>query len=134
MSQQRHRATRSSDAGSGSRADVATPPSDLFELLNDDYSRTILRATVEESLSARELIDRCDASKPTVYRRLNRLDDAGLVETRMAYDPDGHHRQTYRATIDSVTVSVTGEGIETDVAVVDRRDDGRDAPVTPALD
>jgi DNA-binding transcriptional ArsR family regulator len=130
MSQLRQRAARPRDARSGSTADapqVTVPPDDLFELLNDDHVRRILRATRGEALPARELIDRCDASKPTVYRRLNRLEDAGLVTSRQTYDPDGHHRQTFRSTLEAVTVALTDDGIEADVATVDRRPDDRTA-------
>jgi len=131
MSQSPKPAARPVDPRSGATADdgptVTVPPDDLFELLNDDHVRRILRATRDEALPARELIDRCDASKPTVYRRLNRLADAGLVASRQAYDPDGHHRQTFRSTLDSVTVALTDDGLEADVETVDRSGDDRSA-------
>ena len=107
------------------RQAVDLPPSDLLELLDDEYARAILEHTAEEARSARELVSTLSASRATVYRRLNRLEDAGLVEHRTRYDPDGHHRKTFRATLDSVTVSLDGE-LRTEVTLVadaDRRAD-----------
>jgi predicted transcriptional regulator len=96
---------------------ASVPPTELFELLDDQYARTILEATREEALRARELIDRCEASKPTVYRRLNRLEDAGLVASRQAYDPDGHHCQVFRATFEAAVVDVGPDGIDAELSV-----------------
>jgi predicted transcriptional regulator len=94
---------------------VSVPPDDLFDLLDDQYARTILEATRDEARRARELIELCDASKPTVYRRLNRLEDAGLVTARQTYDPDGHHCQVFRATLDEIVVDVGPDGLRADV-------------------
>lgn len=75
-------------------------------LLEDEHARAILRHVSAESLSASELIDRCGASKATTYRRLDRLREAGLVESHKAIDLDGHHHEEYVATLARVTVSL----------------------------
>lgn len=77
-------------------ADCQSPDSPVvFELLDDELSWTIVTAVRETPKPARELVDECDASRPTVYRRLDRLETAGLLETRMELDPDGHHRKVF---------------------------------------
>jgi predicted transcriptional regulator len=83
----------------------------LLDLLDDEYARELLRLIADEARPARELIESSSASKPTVYRRLNRLEEAGLVATRTALDPDGHHHQVYRATIDEVRIALDDGGV-----------------------
>jgi len=84
---------------------------ELLELLDANYTQAILEAIRTEPKPAGALAEECDASRPTVYRRLNSLRDAGLVETGMAYDADGHHRTVFEATLESVTVDVDDEGL-----------------------
>jgi len=105
------------DPGGAGAPDLA--PTTLLELLDDEYARGILEATVEEAVPARELAERLDASRATVYRRLERLEEAGLVEPTMSYDADGYHRKVFRATLRSVTVTLDGGAVETSVDVTD---------------
>jgi DNA-binding transcriptional ArsR family regulator len=103
-------ATRSKPESTASRRpDVATgesiDPDELLAVLGDDYARRIVAALGDESLPARAIVDRLDASRPTVYRRLNRLEDAGVVASAMDYDPDGHHRRRFRVALDGLTLS-----------------------------
>jgi predicted transcriptional regulator len=100
----------------------ATPepaPADLLELLDADHTQTILAETRADPRSARALADACGASRATIYRRLNRLEDAGLVTSSMRYDADGHHRTVYEATLESVTVDVTDDGYALSIATSD---------------
>jgi DNA-binding transcriptional ArsR family regulator len=83
-------------------------PDELLSLLSDDHARSILEAVAEEGRPARIIAERLDLSRATVYRRLNRLEAAGLVDTRMAYHSEGHHRKHYRATLDEVRLSFDG--------------------------
>jgi DNA-binding transcriptional ArsR family regulator len=91
----------------------------LLELLDDDYARGILELTSESAVPARELAERLDASRATVYRRLERLEEAGLVEPTMAYDADGYHRKEFRATLRSATVTLDDGAVDTTVDVGD---------------
>ncbi|MFB6075046.1 MAG: ArsR/SmtB family transcription factor [Haloarculaceae archaeon] len=83
-------------------ADLAT----IADLLDDEYARAILAATSREAMSAEELSDACEASPPTVYRRLERLREADLVTARRELDPDGHHYEVFRARLSRVTVDL----------------------------
>lgn len=98
-------------------ADLA--PTTLLELLDDDYARGIIEATTDEAVPARRLAERLDASRSTVYRRLERLEEAGLVEPTMSYDADGYHRKVFRATLQSVTVTFGGGAVDASVDVTD---------------
>ncbi|MFB6102611.1 MAG: ArsR/SmtB family transcription factor [Haloplanus sp.] len=92
---------------------------EVLALLEDDYSRTILEAINTDARPACDLVDACDASRATVYRRLNRLEDAGLVTSRLTYDADGHHRTVFEATLDAVTVDLGDDGLALTVSTGD---------------
>ncbi|WP_255167882.1 winged helix-turn-helix domain-containing protein [Natrononativus amylolyticus] len=80
--------------------------SELFALLDDEYARTILTETSIEPMSASTLSDRCDASLPTVYRRLDRLRECDLISERTELAPDGNHYSVYEARLDRLELSL----------------------------
>lgn len=82
---------------------------DLVELLDDEHVRSILAATSAEPLSARELGDRCDVSVSTIYRRVDRLEDADLLRERTRPRPDGHHETVYVSALERFELTV-GDG------------------------
>lgn len=88
---------------------------ELLTLLGDDFTRDILATLGDESLPAREIADRADISRPTVYRRLNRLEDAGVVETTMSIHLDGKHRKQFQIVLDEVEISLVGDLVVVDV-------------------
>lgn len=73
-------------------------------LLDDEHVRTILTIISTQAMSAAELSERTDASLSTVYRRLERLEEAGLVAEGTRPRTDGHHDTVYRADLDELTV------------------------------
>lgn len=77
-------------------------------LLEDRTVRAILTETSQEPMSATALKNRCEASGPTIYRRLERLREADLVIEGTRPDPDGgHHRTVYEPNLERVTVELT---------------------------
>lgn len=94
-------------------------PATLIELLGDDHVREMLGAIRSESKAARTLAEECEASRSTVYRRLDRLQDAGLVSEEMSYDGAGHHRRTFRLAAEHVDIELGADGFEADVTVID---------------
>jgi len=95
-----------------SSEDLAT----VVSVLNDQYTREILVSTTDRALSAEQLIEQSDASRPTIYRRLRRLVDLDLLVERQELDPNGHHFKTYRARLDRVTIDLDADGFTTRVA------------------
>jgi predicted transcriptional regulator len=81
-------------------------PADVFALLDDEYARAILAATSQQSMSAPTLAEVCDASRPTVYRRIDRLKNHDFVEETIRPDGDGHHRREYTATFSELSVKL----------------------------
>lgn len=94
-------------------------PAALFALLDDEYARAILEATSTTPMSAPELAEALDASRPTVYRRIERLRSHDLLEESTELDADGHHRSTYRARLERVVVELADETFS---VRVDRRE------------
>jgi len=104
---------------------VADDPdlSTLVGLFDDEHVRTILAATSAEPLSAAALSERCGVSTSAVYRRVDRLVDADLLDERTRPRSDGHHDTVYVAAIerfelvvDDGDVDWTVDRTETDVA------------------
>ena len=90
---------------------------EMLSLLADDYVRSILDALTDGSKPATEIADHCDASTVTIYRRLDRLETAGLVAVETQIAPDGNHRAQYRARPASIAVSITETGLTGDLTV-----------------
>ena len=75
---------------------------ELLELLGDEYTRSVLRAVTDRSRTGPEIADAADVSKATVYRRLERLEEAGLVVSTQKLDPDGHHCKQFHAVVSGI--------------------------------
>lgn len=98
---------------------TSLPPCDeLLDVLADEHSREIIQTLSHTDKTAREIHTSVSSSRPTIYRRLNKLESLGVVKTTMIVDGDGHHRKQFQLTVDSiqlnlfdnlsVSVSVTG--------------------------
>jgi DNA-binding transcriptional ArsR family regulator len=77
-----------------------------LRVLDDDHAREIVRALAAGPACGRRLSRACSASRPTVYRRLDALEDAGLVTADLRLDADGHHRKRFRLARDRLTVTI----------------------------
>ena len=87
-------------------ADRSVDTEELLALLGDEYTRKILSTVGEESLPAREIANRSEISRATVYRRINRLEDVGVVEEVMSIHPEGQHRREFRIAHDRIELSL----------------------------
>lgn len=92
----------------------------ICSVLDDEFTREVLEAVAAEEKTVRELTADCDASRTTIYRRLDRLEDAGLVDVEMTYDSDGHHRRRYRARRSTLTLALDGDGLSVRIATETR--------------
>jgi len=86
--------------------DAAT---EVFSVLDDEYSRAILEATRRGPKSGKELSEECEMSRATVSRRVNDLLDCGFLAERTHIDSDGHHYSEYEAVLDRVDVRLETE-------------------------
>lgn len=83
-----------------------------LEVLDDDNALEILQTLTDGPKRARELIDICEGSRSTVYRRLDQLVETGFVSEETALDPDGHHCKQFRLVRDTVTVTIGPDGFK----------------------
>jgi DNA-binding transcriptional ArsR family regulator len=88
---------------------------EVLSLLSDEYAREMLNALVEDPLSARALSERLDMSRATVYRRLNRLESAGVIDSSMTVDPEGHHRKQFSVVVDRMQLMFRSDGVSLEV-------------------
>ena len=88
---------------------------EVVDVLGDEYSRRILVLTREEPRSVDVLSDACDADSSTIYRRVQRLEEANLLEERQELDPGGHHYKVYVATLREVNVRIEPDGFDVTV-------------------
>lgn len=83
------------------------PPSDeVIALLDDEYARMILTKTSEQPMSAKVLSNSCDASLPTIYRRIDRLLDCDLLTEQTEFQEQGRHYSVYEACLEKVTIEL----------------------------
>ncbi|ACV12772.1 conserved hypothetical protein [Halorhabdus utahensis DSM 12940] len=94
-------------------------PKAIVDLVSDGYGWRILVETRNEYKSAQTLSDSCDADPSTIYRRIERLSEADLLEVQQQLDPDGHHYKAYRANLDALHIRLEDEGFTVEV---DRRE------------
>lgn len=82
--------------------------SDVLDALGDKKTRHCCRVLNDAERSAREVAELTGYSLPTVYRRLNTLRQAGLIESRTQIDPDGDHYQAFTTVTGRITVDLDG--------------------------
>lgn len=84
----------------------------VFDALGDATCRTMLRALRdrETAMTAQELSSDVDVSPATLYRKLDRLTAAGLIEERDELDEDGHRRSRYRPVVHRIEILLESRG------------------------
>ncbi len=98
----------SEDGAVGDGYDAET----LLELLGDEYTQRVLAAIGDSTRTGTELIERAGVSKATAYRRLDDLQKAGIVESSMRIDPEGHHCEQYELAVSQLAISFGPDGFD----------------------
>ncbi|MFH5843396.1 helix-turn-helix domain-containing protein [Haladaptatus sp. CMAA 1909] len=98
-------------------------PATLFALLDDEYARHILAHLNDKPMSAKTLSERCDASPPTIYRRIDRLKCCGLLAEETRLDENGNHYAVYESRFHSLGVRIVDGEFTVDLS---RREDPAD--------
>lgn len=79
----------------------------ILRLLGDDYARRIL-ACSDQPKTATEIANECGLPTSTTYRKVDQLQDAGLLEESLRPSVEGKHATEYRRVIDRISVSFPG--------------------------
>lgn len=95
----------------------------VLETFEDGDCRCILQQLQQSPMSATELSECCDVAQSTVYRKLDSLEESGLVSTRLRLDKMGRHTTEYDTDLQNVRIECGAEGIE--LVVQYRETDGQ---------
>lgn len=95
-------------------------PENLFDVLGDSLSRQILILANDSPVSATKLVDELDVTPPTVYRRLDELDDYDLLKEHRQIDERGNHYRTFETSLSRVEFEIEDGEFTVDVGM--RRD------------
>ena len=77
----------------------------VLDLLADGVTRCIL-AALDEPMTTQEIADTCEIPRSTAYRKVDRLQTAGLVTDRIRVSPDGRHPTLYSRASPAITLRV----------------------------
>lgn len=103
--------------------DAAPDLQEVLDALDDPNCRKIM-TRLDAPLTAREIAAETEIPLSTVYRKLDLLTDASIVEERTEIRPDGHHTTRYDLTFAAVTIALDEDGAF-DV-VIERRPESPD--------
>lgn len=102
----------------------AEQPAALFDILGDRCSRMIFLMLREKPMSAKDIASRCEASLPTVYRRVNTLNDHDLVLERTRISDDGSHYTVYENNVNELLIRLGDDGFKVDVNLKEEMSEG----------
>lgn len=95
-------------------------PDTLFDVFGDELARHILVLASEGALSAEDLAEHCDASLPTIYRRVDTLEEIDLLQARMHVDSEGNQYRQFETALKRVSFALDSGGIDVEIGL--RRD------------
>ena len=110
-----------------SRSDGDCPPNErgdvvLLRHLDDHVNRCFLDLMSIEWRTAQELTEICDTPLSTTYRKVNALEEMGLIEQRIRINGNGKHPGEYRSKPMEVTFRLgQSTGLEISVNIVSDR-------------
>jgi predicted transcriptional regulator len=88
---------------------------EILDTIGDQHARRVLAAISRDPKSAKELGEECNLSLPTVYRRIEMLDEHDLVTDRTLVADDGNHYKVYESNFDSTLISLEDEEYEVEI-------------------
>ncbi|MDG5777902.1 helix-turn-helix domain-containing protein [Haloarculaceae archaeon H-GB11] len=78
----------------------------VFTVLGNEQCRTVLKVLQDNPRTAAELATEADVPLSTLYRHLNRMLDAALIEESVRLSPNGKHPSEYSSRISDVCLAV----------------------------
>ena len=85
---------------------------EVLNTIGDPHARTILAAISQEPRSAKQLAEELDISLPTVYRRIELLQEHDLITDKTLVADDGNHYKIHVCNFDSTVISLDGDEYE----------------------
>lgn len=78
---------------------------DVLDALDDPACRTILRK-LDEPMTAKEFTDISEIPLSTMYRKLDLLSEASLVDERTEIRQDGQHTSRYALAVEEIRITL----------------------------
>lgn len=99
-------------------------PDEMLKAFLDEKTRRILASVAEESLTVKEISEKCGLPRSTVYRKVTRLAKKGLLEENIRQNSYGHHSKefTFRHDRLSETIEINGIKVEISYEIQGRTD------------
>lgn len=91
----------------------------IADLLADEYAKAILEEISSEPMTIPELTTHLDASRTTVYRRIQTLSELDLVESQIRPEPGGTDATAYAATLSEINIALESGSFEAEVKRTD---------------
>jgi len=79
---------------------------EILDTIGDQNARRILASISREPKSVKDLAADCDLSLPTVYRRLETLEEYDLVTDRTQVTEDGNQYKIYESNFASTVIAL----------------------------
>lgn len=79
---------------------------EILDTIGDPYARQILASVSREPKSVKDLAADCDMSLPTVYRRIETLEQYDLVTDRALVTEDGNQYKVYESNFESTVIAL----------------------------
>lgn len=89
----------------------------LLDVIADETAMAIFSRVHDRPRSAKRLEELCDASLKTIYRRVEALEEVGLVSAVTRIDEDGNHYTAYTTAVEEVEITVEPSEADVDVDV-----------------
>lgn len=104
--------SRSADSAAEEVLHTESEISEMLAALDDPDCRSVLEVTGEDSLSAKEIVERCEIPSSTAYRKIDRLVEIGLLREQIRVRSTGNHAREYHRRVDHVGLSLGDGGAE----------------------
>ena len=87
----------------------------ILQIMADRYSRDLLRITQDIPKSAFKIAQETGIPISTVYRRIQKLQDAGVVRVSGEINLEGKKHFLYQSKVKAISSKVTGEFINIEI-------------------
>ena len=81
----------------------------VLDTIGDERTRTVLAAIAHEPGSVSDLTEQLNLSEATIYRRIDTLEEHGLVAERTLVADDGNHYSVYWSDFSGTVVALDGD-------------------------
>lgn len=97
----------------------------VMETLHDVDCRTIL-SKLQDPRTVRELLERCDIPRSTLYQKLDQLSEVGLIREGIEIGSNGRHASRYLSDFEEIIITRDDEGtLEVEIKRPAKRADER---------